>query len=68
MVTWPLFAEQFYNEKFILQVSKIGVRVGAERVVPPGKEEKFGVLVKRDQVREAIDKVMDEGKEGEEKE
>ena len=67
MVTWPLFGEQFYNEKFILQVSKIGVRVGAERVVPPGKEEKFGVLVKRDQVREAIDKVMDEGKEGEER-
>ena len=68
MVTWPLFAEQFYNEKFIVQVKKIGVRVGAEMVVHLGEEEeKFGVLVKRNQIKEAIDKVMDDGKEGEER-
>ncbi|PON56167.1 UDP-glucuronosyl/UDP-glucosyltransferase [Parasponia andersonii] len=67
MVTWPLFAEQFYNEKFIVQVKEIGVRVGAEVVVHLGEEERFGGLVKRDQIREAIDKVMDEGKEGEER-
>ncbi|KAJ4842658.1 hypothetical protein Tsubulata_033070 [Turnera subulata] len=29
MVTWPLFAEQFYNEKLVTQVLKIGVAVGA---------------------------------------
>ncbi|POO01817.1 UDP-glucuronosyl/UDP-glucosyltransferase [Trema orientale] len=67
MVTWPIFAEQFYNEKFIVQVKKIGVRVGAEVAVQPGEEEKFRVLVKRGQVREAIDKVLDKGKEGEER-
>ncbi|POO01820.1 UDP-glucuronosyl/UDP-glucosyltransferase [Trema orientale] len=67
MVTWPLFAEQFYNEKFIVQVKEIGVRVGAEVVVHLGEEEGFGGLVKRDQIREAIDKVMDEGKEGDER-
>ncbi|KAL1352818.1 hypothetical protein HN51_016797 [Arachis hypogaea] len=30
MITWPLFAEQFYNEKFLVQVLKIGVSVGAK--------------------------------------
>lgn len=66
LVTWPLFAEQFYNEKFIVQISKIGVGVGAQKVVHHGDEEKFGVLVKRDQITEAIDKVMDTENDGEE--
>ncbi|XP_057973843.1 soyasapogenol B glucuronide galactosyltransferase-like [Malania oleifera] len=30
MITWPLFAEQFYNEKFVTRVVKIGVEVGTE--------------------------------------
>ncbi|TXG58402.1 hypothetical protein EZV62_016231 [Acer yangbiense] len=30
MITWPMFAEQFFNEKLIVQVLKIGVRVGVE--------------------------------------
>ena len=50
-----------------MQISKIGVRVGAEKVVHLGDEEKFGVLVKRDQISEAIDKVMEMGKDGEER-
>ena len=32
LVTFPLFAEQFINEKLV-QVVKIGVSVGAESVV-----------------------------------
>lgn len=28
-ITWPLFAEQFYNEKLITRVLKIGVEVGS---------------------------------------
>ncbi|KAK2431601.1 soyasapogenol B glucuronide galactosyltransferase [Trifolium repens] len=31
MVTWPLFAEQFYNEKLLVDVLKIGVSVGAKK-------------------------------------
>ncbi|XP_059447527.1 UDP-glucose flavonoid 3-O-glucosyltransferase 7-like isoform X2 [Corylus avellana] len=31
MVTWPMFAEQFFNEKLVTQVLKIGVEVGAQR-------------------------------------
>ncbi|KAK3412343.1 hypothetical protein EUGRSUZ_I01122 [Eucalyptus grandis] len=48
MVTWPVTAEQFYNEKLVTQVLKIGVDIGAkqwrERVkeavkrVPVGEE------------------------------
>ncbi|XP_041013586.1 scopoletin glucosyltransferase-like isoform X2 [Juglans microcarpa x Juglans regia] len=31
MVTWPMFAEQFYNEKLVTEVLKIGVPVGADK-------------------------------------
>lgn len=30
MVTWPVFAEQFYNEKLVTQAMKFGVPVGNE--------------------------------------
>ncbi|KAG5526439.1 hypothetical protein RHGRI_032643 [Rhododendron griersonianum] len=29
MVTWPVFAEQFYNEKLVTEILRIGVSVGA---------------------------------------
>ncbi|KAF5468266.1 hypothetical protein F2P56_012432 [Juglans regia] len=61
MITWPLFAEQFYNEKFAVQVLKIGVPVGAKFAVNWGQEEKHGAVVKREQVKMAIDQLMDEG-------
>ncbi|PIA54932.1 hypothetical protein AQUCO_00901086v1 [Aquilegia coerulea] len=57
MITFPMFAEQFLNEKLIVQVLEIGVRVGVNTSVNWGEEEKIGVLVKM----EDVDKVMDEG-------
>ncbi|KAJ7972317.1 Glycosyltransferase [Quillaja saponaria] len=66
-VTWPLFADQFLNEKFVAQVLKIGVRIGVEDPVIWGKEEKICVLVKKDDIKEAIEKLMDEGEESEER-
>lgn len=42
MITWPLFEEQVFNEKFIVQVLDIGVRVGANVLIEWGEEEKFG--------------------------
>ncbi|XP_074275534.1 scopoletin glucosyltransferase-like [Silene latifolia] len=31
MVTWPIFAEQFYNEKLVTDILKIGVSVGVKK-------------------------------------
>jgi hypothetical protein len=67
MVTWPIFAEQFFNEKLVVQVLKIGERVGNEIAVPLGEEGSYGVLVNKEQVREAIGKIMTEGKEREDR-
>ncbi|XP_057983012.1 UDP-glycosyltransferase 73C4-like [Malania oleifera] len=67
MITWPLFAEQFYNEKLIVQVLRIGVRVGAEAAVRWWEEENIGELVKREAVKRAIEEVMDGEEEGEER-
>jgi len=30
MITWPVFAEEFYNEKLLVDVLKIGIPVGAK--------------------------------------
>nr|UTM61884.1 UDP-glycosyltransferase 18860_115 [Pueraria montana var. lobata] len=69
MATWPLFADQFLNEKLVTQVLKIGVSVGVE--VPTlkfGEEEKAGVLVKKEDIKRAISMVMDEdGEESKER-
>jgi|UniRef100_A0A2N9F7Y9 hypothetical protein len=67
MITWPLFAEQFYNEKFVVQVLKIGVSLGAEFAVNWGEEEKFGVVMKKEEFKRAIDELMDEGEAGQER-
>ncbi|GLT89858.1 hypothetical protein SLE2022_078220 [Rubroshorea leprosula] len=67
MITWPLFAEQFLNEKLIVEVLKIGVRVGVEVPVRWGEEEQLGVLVKKQEVEKAIELVVDGGEEGEER-
>ncbi|GER36838.1 UDP-Glycosyltransferase superfamily protein [Striga asiatica] len=55
MVTWPMFAEQFYNEKFVVGVLGVGVRVGVET---------GGEWVGWDRVRSAVEEVMDGGEEG----
>lgn len=65
MITWPLFAEQFVNEKFIVEVLKIGVGVGVDVPVRFGDEKKAGVLVKKSRVVEVIEMCMGGGVEGE---
>ena len=48
MVTWPVGAEQFYNEKLLTEVLKIGVPVGA----------KLGGFVKKGAIEDAVNRVM----------
>ncbi|OMO89614.1 UDP-glucuronosyl/UDP-glucosyltransferase [Corchorus capsularis] len=67
LITWPLFADQFANEKLAVQILKIGVKVGVEEPVRWGEEEQIGVLVKKKDVQEAIRSLMDGGEEGEER-
>nr|UXY92013.1 UDP-glycosyltransferase UGT15 [Glycyrrhiza glabra] len=64
MITWPLFAEQFLNEKLVVEVLKIGVRIGVEVPVRWGDEEKVGVVMKKSRVMEAIEMCMIGGEEG----
>ncbi|KAH7843751.1 hypothetical protein Vadar_020367 [Vaccinium darrowii] len=68
MVTWPLFAEQFINEKLVEVVLKTGVSVGEARsVVQLFDEDKCGAVVEREAVWKAVEKVMDGGVEAEER-
>lgn len=62
LITCPLFAEQFLNESLAVEVLGIGVRVGIEAAVTWGLEEKSGLVIKREDVRKAIEKVTDKGK------
>ncbi|KAH6820076.1 hypothetical protein C2S53_013650 [Perilla frutescens var. hirtella] len=64
MITWPLFGEQFLNEKLIVGILEIGVGVGAKGVVHVGEEEENSNKVMRDGIKEAIERVMGEGNEG----
>ncbi|XP_057785670.1 UDP-glycosyltransferase 73E1-like [Salvia miltiorrhiza] len=67
MVTWPIFAEQFLNEKLVVEVHETGVSVGARRVVHLGEEEKAEDMVRRERIRKAVERVMDEREEGSER-
>ncbi|KAK6140071.1 hypothetical protein DH2020_026206 [Rehmannia glutinosa] len=64
MITWPIFAEQFLNEKLVVQILGTGVGVGARVVIHLGEEEKDENKVKRDEIKSAIEMVMDEGEKG----
>ncbi|KAG4947182.1 hypothetical protein JHK85_043932 [Glycine max] len=56
MATWPLFAEQFYNEKLLAEVLRIGVPVGAKEW---RNWNEFGdEVVKREEIGNAIGVLM----------
>ncbi|XP_073311475.1 scopoletin glucosyltransferase-like [Primulina huaijiensis] len=56
MVTWPMFAEQFFNEKLVTQVLRIGVSVGNKQWRTVAIEG-----VPREAVAEAVRHVMVSG-------
>ncbi|KAJ0806120.1 putative UDP-glucuronosyl/UDP-glucosyltransferase, UDP-glycosyltransferase family [Helianthus annuus] len=59
LITLPLFQEQFYNEKQIVQVLRIGVSVRDQKV----GEHKSGMAIKSDDVKKAIEMVIEGGEE-----
>uniref|UniRef100_A0A0D9X5W1 Glycosyltransferase n=1 Tax=Leersia perrieri TaxID=77586 RepID=A0A0D9X5W1_9ORYZ len=69
MVTWPFTAEQFVNERLVVDVLRIGASVGATRptggmMMAGGEEE---AEVGTEQVRRALESLMNGGVEGEER-
>ncbi|KAF7840816.1 scopoletin glucosyltransferase-like [Senna tora] len=60
MITWPGYADQFYNEKLVTQVLRIGVPVGAKKWSRFEKDD-----VKWDAIEKAVKRIM-EGEEAEE--
>ncbi|XVE90416.1 hypothetical protein DITRI_Ditri20bG0076200 [Diplodiscus trichospermus] len=61
LITWPLFGDQFCNEKLVVQLLRIGVRIGVEKPITRGEE------VKKEDVKKAIERLMEEEEEGEER-
>ncbi|XP_019088273.1 PREDICTED: UDP-glycosyltransferase 73B3-like [Camelina sativa] len=53
MVTWPVGAEQFYNEKLVTQVLRTGVSVGAKKHV-----RSTGDFISREKVDKAVREVL----------
>lgn len=65
MITWPHFAEQFVNERLVVDVLKTGVEVGVKGVTQWGHEQEE-VTVTKDDVEAAVSRLMDEGEAAEE--
>jgi soyasapogenol B glucuronide galactosyltransferase len=61
MITWPLYAEQFYNEKLVTDVIKIGVAVGVKEWRKMDEEAKE--TVKREEIEKAVTFLMGSGVE-----
>ncbi|KAL0438176.1 UNVERIFIED_CONTAM: UDP-glycosyltransferase 73C3 [Sesamum latifolium] len=66
MITWPIFADHFCNEKLIVDVSKIGLRLGVEKPVFLEDPDEATVQVKKDQIKRVIEKLTEEGEEANE--
>ncbi|ESQ52305.1 hypothetical protein EUTSA_v10016558mg [Eutrema salsugineum] len=67
LLTWPLFADQFCNEKLVVQVLKAGVRAGVEQPMKWGEEEKIGVLVDKEGVKKAVEELLGDSDEAKER-
>ncbi|XP_074287203.1 UDP-glucose flavonoid 3-O-glucosyltransferase 7-like [Silene latifolia] len=54
MVTWPVFAEQFYNEKLVTDILKIGVQVGSKK----WNVMTEGTFLKSEEIEAALKRIM----------
>uniref|UniRef100_A0A1D1ZEZ7 Glycosyltransferase n=1 Tax=Anthurium amnicola TaxID=1678845 RepID=A0A1D1ZEZ7_9ARAE len=67
MITWPLFADQFLNEKLVLEILQVGVGLGIKSPSVWQEEEKSRAPVKKEEVQKAVERLMDPDEEGEER-
>ncbi|TYI32979.1 hypothetical protein ES332_A04G100100v1 [Gossypium tomentosum] len=65
LITFPFMGDQFCNEKLAVQILKIGVNLGANKPTMLG-DEKSGFILNTEHVKNAIDKLMEQGNEGKE--
>ncbi|KAI4295673.1 hypothetical protein L6164_035692 [Bauhinia variegata] len=63
MITWPLSAEQFSNEKLVTDVLRVGVKVGNQEWA--SWDEKRRTVVGREKVEVALKKLMGNGEDAE---
>ncbi|RWW89370.1 hypothetical protein BHE74_00001693 [Ensete ventricosum] len=67
MITWPHFADQFLNERMVVDVLKVGVSVGVKRPSFFAFDQESQLQVPRDDVERCVRSLMDEGRNGEER-
>lgn len=56
MLTWPLHAEQFYNEKLVTDVLKIGVQIGSTKWLNKVGNESF--LTGKEEIMDGLRRLM----------
>ncbi|KAL6956995.1 hypothetical protein U1Q18_049165 [Sarracenia purpurea var. burkii] len=56
MITWPLFAEQFYNEKLVTDILRVGVGVGAREWCRWPEDSK--IYVNKEDIEKAVTRLM----------
>ncbi|PAN39172.1 LOW QUALITY PROTEIN: hypothetical protein PAHAL_7G225400 [Panicum hallii] len=66
MATWPFFAEQFLNEKLIVDVLGVGVTKPTKSLLN-GVGDEAEAEVGAEQVKRALNKLMDGGADGEDR-
>nr|XP_010914945.2 UDP-glycosyltransferase 73E1 [Elaeis guineensis] len=66
MITWPNFADQFLNEKLVVDELGIGVAIGV-KVPYYYLTEDSPPAAKRDDIAKAVSRLMDKGEEGQER-
>ena len=62
MVTWPRFADQFYNEKLLVELLKVGVGVGSTDYASKLETRR---VIGGEVIAEAIGRVMGDGEDAE---